>query len=254
VAGPSTPPPPPPPSHPIRSAIRPSANVEPIDVGTAVGTFFAAWVIAQFASFTVLAALGGTEDLDSLSIPVLAAGLLTTWAVYVGSMWWASRRAGSGHFRADYRVEFRSIDAIGLGIGVLCQLVIVNLVYLPLRAIWPDTFSDDRVQETAQDLVDRATGANTVLLLVLVIVGAPVVEELFYRGLLQGSLAARFNDGVVLVAVAAVFALIHFRPVEYPGLFAFGLVLGACALWTGRLGMPIAAHVGFNATGIVLVL
>ena len=48
------------------------------------------------------------------------------------------------------------------------------------------------------------------------------------------------------------FALVHFRPIEYPGLFVFGLILGACALRTGRLGMPILAHVAFNATGLVL--
>ena len=92
------------------------------------------------------------------------------------------------------------------------------------------------------------------LLVVLVVVGAPLVEELFYRGLLQGPLVARYNPVVVVTGVAAVFAFIHFRPVEYPGLFAFGLVLGVCALRTGRLGMPIVAHVGFNAAGLAVAL
>ena len=41
-------------------------------------------------------------------------------------------------------------------------------------------------------------------------------------------------------------------PVEYPGLFVFGLVAGACLLVTGRLGMPIATHVAFNVTGLLL--
>jgi membrane protease YdiL (CAAX protease family) len=57
--------------------------------------------------------------------------------------------------------------------------------------------------------------------------------------------------GVVLVA--AWFAVIHFRPVEYPGLFVFGLVLGVCALRTRRLGMSVLTHMAFNATGLVLV-
>ena len=54
------------------------------------------------------------------------------------------------------------------------------------------------------------------------------------------------------VMVAALFALVHFSPIEYPGLFAFGLILGTCALRTGRLGMPILAHLAFNATGLLL--
>ena len=57
-----------------------------------------------------------------------------------------------------------------------------------------------------------------------------------------------------MVIVAAWFAIIHFRPVEYPGLFVFGLVLGTCALRTRRLGMGVLTHMAFNATGLVLVV
>jgi membrane protease YdiL (CAAX protease family) len=32
------------------------------------------------------------------------------------------------------------------------------------------------------------------------------------------------------------------------------LIVGACAFLTGRLGMAILAHIGFNATGLILVL
>lgn len=241
-------------SHSVSGAAKPTACVEPIDSGTAVATFLIAWVTAQFVSFAVLAAFGvAGEPVATISISVLAAGLTATWAVYVGSMGIASWRAGSGNFIDDYAVRFRAVDVVGLAIGVVSQLVLVNLVYVPLRALWPGTFSDDRVQETARDLVDRASGASILLLVVLVVIGAPVVEELFYRGLLQGSLAARYNHVVVVIGVAVIFAAIHFRPIEFPGLFAFGLVLGVCAVRTGRLGMAIWAHVGFNATGLVMV-
>jgi membrane protease YdiL (CAAX protease family) len=92
------------------------------------------------------------------------------------------------------------------------------------------------------------------VLFVLIVFGAPIVEELFYRGLLQRSLLARFNDVVVIIGVAALFAVIHLRPVEYPGLFVFGLIVGMAAMLTGRLGMSIMAHIGFNLTGLLLVL
>ena len=38
-----------------------------------------------------------------------------------------------------------------------------------------------------------------------------------YRGLLQGAFVRRFNDAVAVVLVAAFFAAIHFRWVEFPG-------------------------------------
>jgi membrane protease YdiL (CAAX protease family) len=47
---------------------------------------------------------------------------------------------------------------------------------------------------------------------------------------------------------------VHFRPIELPGLFAFGLVLGWAALRARRLGPAITIHIGFNLTGLLLVL
>ncbi len=238
--------------HPVRSAFRPSVTPAPIDVNTAVITFVIAWVVAQIVSSLVVGAFGGGSSISDTSLGVIAAALIAAWTAYLAGMWVASQRGGSGDPIVDYGIAFAPIDAIGIGIGVLSQLVLIELVYLPLEAIWPDTFTDDRLQENAKDLVDRAGGASALVLVLLIVVGAPIVEELFYRGLLQRSLAARFDESVVLIGVAALFALVHFRPVEFPGLFAFGLVVGACALLTGRLGMAIVTHMAFNATGLVL--
>ncbi len=126
-------------------------------------------------------------------------------------------------------------------------MALVPALYVPLRSIWPDTFDDEALTETATDLVDRADGALLAVLFVLVVFGAPVFEELLYRGLLQRPLLDRFPAPAVVVGVAAVFAIMHFRPVEYPGLFVAGLIFGLCAWRTGRLGPAIFAHIGFNA-------
>ena len=58
----------------------------------------------------------------------------------------------------------------------------------------------------------------------------------------------------MLVVVAVIFAAVHFRPVEFPGLFVFGLILGYAALRARRLGPAITIHIGFNLTGLLLVL
>ena len=217
-------------------------------------TFVGAWVAAQAVSTVILAALGNGYAAAEVSFGVLVVALLGAWASYLVGMWIASQRAGSGQVIADYGITFRWIDLAGLAIGAGAQLVVIRVVYLPLEALWPDTFTQDRLTENAQDLVDRAGGASTLLLVAVVVIGAPLIEELFYRGLLQRSLAARFNEGAVLVAVATIFAAVHFRPIEFPGLFVFGLILGWAALRTDRLGMAITIHVGFNLTAMLLVL
>ena len=225
----------------------------PVDVPVAIVTWFGAFLVGQLVSAVVVAA-SGAEDVDDVAIPTLFAAVAATWVAYLAGMWAASRKAGSGDFVQDYAVRCRAVDLVGLPIGVLTQLVLVPLVYLPLQELWPDTFSEDRLSENAEKLVDRASGGTMVLLVLMVCVGAPIVEELVYRGLLQGSFSARFNHIVAWLAASAWFALIHLRPVEYPGLFTFGLVAGACLLVTRRLGMSMATHVAFNATGLLLAV
>ncbi|MDA2921595.1 CPBP family intramembrane metalloprotease, partial [Desulfobacterota bacterium AH_259_B03_O07] len=85
------------------------------------------------------------------------------------------------------------------------QLVLVPLVYVPLRAVWEDTFSKDRLSDTAEKLADRASGGTMVLLVLMVCVGAPLVEEVVYRGLLQRSFAARTSYVVAWLAAATWF-------------------------------------------------
>ena len=166
----------------------------------------------------------------------------------------ASRRWGTGDVVGDYGCVFRPIDLVGIPLGVATQLAFVPALYMPLRGLWPDTFSDERLEERAQDLADRAGGWLTVLLVIVVVVAAPLVEEFVYRGLLQRSVQTVIGPGFALVSVAAWFALVHFSPVEYPGLFLAGLIFGGCVLVTGRIGPSIVTHAAFNATGLIIVL
>jgi uncharacterized protein len=231
----------------------PSASPRPIDASVAAAVFLGAWIVAQIVASIVLAAVHGTDTTTDPTFTTTAVALAGAWSTYLAAMWLASQRAGSGDVVADYGIRFRPVDLVGLGIGAVCSLVLIRVVYLPLEAIWPSTFSEERLTENAEELVARAEG-TTWLVLVVVVVGAPLVEELFYRGLLQRSLAARYHEVLVVVAVAALFALVHFRPVEIPGLFAIGLVFGWAALRTDRLGMAIMIHAGFNAVGIAQAL
>jgi membrane protease YdiL (CAAX protease family) len=232
----------------------PFAGPQPIDASTAAFTFVGAWAGAQVVSSLILLAIGNGDASIDVSFGVLSVALVGAWASYLVGMRLASQRAGTGNMVADYGIAFRWSDLLGLAIGAVAQLVVIRLVYLPLEALWPNTFTQDRLTENAEDLVDRAGGASTVLLVAVVVIGAPLVEELFYRGLLQRSLASRFNQVAVLVGVAVVFAAVHFRPIEFPGLFVFGLILGWAALRSRRLGSAIMIHAGFNLTGLLAVL
>lgn len=234
-----------------RNPLRPAGAS--VDVPVAVVTWLCGWLVANVAATVVLLA-GGYDSADEASITALFIANVLGWAGFVAGMAAASQRGGSADFVADYGVRVQPIDAAAAAVGVLTQLVVLPLIYLPLEELWPATFSDDKLAENAKELVDRAADSGMVLLVLMVCVGAPLVEELVYRGLIQGSLVNRIHQVAALVIASAFFAVIHFRPVEYPGLFAAGLVFGACALVGGRLGPAIVAHAAFNITGLVLAL
>ena len=96
---------------------------------------------------------------------------------------------------------------------------------------------------------------------------APVIEEVFFRGLLQRALVAEFGANarpagrtwaavVGVVVASAVFALMHLAgagPAALIGTFAFGLVAGALTAVTGRIGGAIVAHVVFNGIAVALM-
>ena len=215
-------------------------------------TWFAAYVVGAMVSSAVFA-LSGADSTADLDPGWLAAASLAQWIPMVGAIWYVGRRFGVGDLSADFGMSFRPVDLIGIPLGVITQLVLVRLVYVPLESLWPQTFALDKIEERARTTYESADGGGLVLLVLVVVVGAPLVEELAYRGLLQGAFTRRVNDWIGVVVVAAWFALVHFQAIEIPGLFIVGLVLGACAARTGRLGLGVVTHLAFNATGLILV-
>lgn len=192
------------------------------------------------------------------------AGPTPTWvfALAATAMWWVYlvvvRRhvtdLGAPGVAAGVGLRFAPADAWGVPLGVASQLVLVNLVNWPLSRLFPDAFDSDKVSERARELADSATGAWVVVLALIVVMGAPLVEEIVYRGMVQAGLEPQWGPRASLVFTAILFAAVHLVPVEFPGLLTFALVLGWARLRSGRLGLPIVTHMAFNATGLAFAL
>jgi len=170
-------------------------------------------------------------------------------------------REGTGSVVKDYGLELRPWPDIPLGIvaGVASQYLLVPIAEAPLLPFVHHLYT--RLGHPAQTLTNHVFGPGLVVLAVLVCVGSPVVEELFFRGLLLRALMGRFKDlgswlgpAVSIVLTGLVFALVHFEALQFLGLAAFGVVLGSLAWRTGRLGSSIVAHMAFNAVTIVAIV
>jgi len=217
--------------------------------------WIAAFLLANFASLLVLVLTGnGGSSSTEMSTLDVALSATAMWIVYlfVTSQFLQVKWSD---FRSTIGATFLRRDvAVGIPLGIASQLVLVNAVNWPLARLFPDAFSFEEVSKRASDLVDAAHGGWVVLLAVVVIVGAPIVEEIVYRGVVQPGLVASWGRTAGIVVTAALFAAIHMQPVEFPGLFAFALVLGWARHSTGTIGMSIVTHMAFNATGLALVV
>lgn len=225
----------------------------PAPIRISVAAWGVAWVVGGIVfGGLALAAMGADFD-AGLTIRELTVAAVISWATFAVALWYVSSRAGTGDLLVDYTVRFRPIDLLAVPAGVVAQLVAIPVLYWPLQQIWPDTFSEAKLEERATDLVDRAEAGGTFWLLAIVVVlGAPLFEELVYRGLLQRSFVASFGRWIGVIVAAAWFSLIHLAPVEFPGLFLAGAVFGLAAVLGDRLGPAMIAHAAFNATGLAL--
>ena len=231
----------------------PATNATRFTVGVAAFAWLLAYVAALPLQGVLISLTGhGGEKSDTWPISMTVLSIFCLWIPFVAMLMIVSRRWGQGHFQDDYKIRTRWSDLAGLPLGVASQLLLVNLVYWPLERIWPETFSAEKIEQPARDLWDRAHGGWIVVLVLVVALGAPIIEELVYRGLILQALQSRLNDWLALLISALWFALIHLQPVQFFGLFAFALVLGICFQRTGRLGMSVYAHIAFNATGLLL--
>lgn len=175
------------------------------------------------------------------------------WVGLLGAPLVVARREGAT-LRELFGLRFERRDVgVGLVAGALTQVVVVPLIYIPL--FW--LFGDRDLSQEARALTDKAGSPVGVTLLVLVVLlGAPVVEELFFRGLLFRSLEAhtRFGPTAVVAVSAVVFGLAHLQTLQFPALVAFGVVAAVLVHRSRRLGPAIWAHVGFNLVTVVVLL
>jgi membrane protease YdiL (CAAX protease family) len=211
----------------------------------------AVFVFSTVADGIIIAASGySVSNSDAWPLWLVGLAQLPLWGGYLAVAIIVSRLLGTGRWRRDYGVQFRATDLWGLPIGALTQLVFVWLLYRLL-----DLFLNIHdVDKPARQLTDRANGWGVVILVLIVGLGAPLFEELFFRGLIMRAIQSYFDDTVALVGSALVFAAVHFELKQFPALVLFGLVAGYCAQRTGRLGMSICAHIGFNMTTVVILL
>lgn len=189
----------------------------------------------------------------------ITATVAVFYPVAFAGFWWSSRllsrRFGTGDMRVDFGWRrFRKAD-LGwgalAGIGAVVAQGLVGLVFTRP--------ADDSYREAV-----FGTDPGVVMLVVMafaVVIGAPLFEELLFRGPVMRSLVDRFGAVTGVILQGAVFALYHI--VGDPRLatlwylmplFVVGVIFGAAAQRTGRMATSQVAHAVMNLIAFVALV
>jgi len=182
-------------------------------------------------------------------------GELGLWAAMLGTAVLVSRRYGTSSLRLDYGLVVKRRDIFLGFLGALVALVVAEAVTLP--------FAGTKFAGSNDQLLTQQQGHEVgfVIVALIVAVGAPFFEELFFRGFLRTCLQARFGGHGAVWVQACLFGFAHLGEVNgwanvsvVLALSSVGVVLGYLAMLSKRLGPGMFAHGLFNLAAVISVL
>ena len=154
---------------------------------------------------------------------------------------------------ADWRLTFKPIDPlIGLGTGIMATgaaglVAVVAATVINLG---------DQAADNTQFLRDAKGSPWLYVLLVVAVIGAPLTEELLFRGLVLRAFEKRAGTLAAIVGSTALFTLLHSSGggtaatiVLYSAIATVGAVLATVTVKVGRLWPAVFAHMVFNSIG-----
>ncbi|XP_062111614.1 uncharacterized protein LOC133823054 [Humulus lupulus] len=158
-------------------------------------------------------------------------------------------------YRYDWRNPFNLQKGwlLWAGIGLAGAIAAISLTGVAVSF-----FSGDSPQRETDALVRLlpligSSSISTACLVGITGVLAPILEENVFRGFFMVSLTKWLPTPVAVVISAAVFALAHLTPGEFPQLFVLGAAMGFSYAQTRNLLTPITIHAFWNS-GVILVL
>jgi uncharacterized protein len=237
---------------------------DPIDAQTvvarrpglpAMGVALTGFAIAVGLSFLVLFILRANGKPGGVSVELVLTEF-ALWLPMIATCWWVSRRRGERSFATDYGLRWRPLD-IGLGLaGSLAARSTESLALLPIIVLHPHF----RVPEVTEFHQFTHGASGWIVLALVTCVGAPIVEELFFRGLIQTRLVGRYGPVVGIGVTSVLFGAAHL--IGWAGSISLvyalaiagaGVALGTMRHLTGRLGTSMMTHSFFNAQALIII-
>jgi membrane protease YdiL (CAAX protease family) len=183
----------------------------------------------------------------TIQMGVALPGLAIILALY-GWVLWRLLMAGEAPERRWASLRLRPLAGPALRwtlVGVPVLLVLswaLGEVYVRLVPVPPESF------DPFGPLMTSSTGRLSLTVFAVGI--APVLEEFFFRGLIQRGLERQFGPAAGIATAAAIFAVIHVLPWVLPLHFFLGLAFGYAVYATRSIWSGVILHAANNAVAM----
>lgn len=205
-------------------------------------------------------AFSRTADSDSVGSDPVFGLVLINAALYGVPIVWLLWKAKGGRLKLPWLVGSAPRDYNWWGlVGIVALLMLFSIGTIILTSfvlgnIWPEyaeSMGGDSLFLSAMDTAYPQF--YNVLTAIQVVIVAPVMEEIVFRGFLFTRWSVRWGPVRALVFTSVLFGALHLDPI---GAFGFGAMMVILYVRTGTLLVPIAAHMLNNGvvTGIAVLV
>ena len=207
-----------------------------------IGIYLLSTVATSLVVSVIAAISGGAESFAERvsSGPMSALSYaLSMGATIAGVLIYRKLRRGTGRM---FHFSLRGFNPMLILWGFV-MVLLTGVVIEPVLELFPDAFLK---------MIDKMGmhGGWSILMLVVL---APVMEEVLFRGILLESVRSKHSAGRAIVVSALMFGVIHLIPQQVVNAFAIGLILGYIYVRTESLWPVIIIHALNNAMAYVIM-
>ena len=134
--------------------------------------------------------------------------------------------------------------AAGIAVLVIVCVFVVSAIVAPFG-------NPEKEQGLIPDHWDSSRAAQFAAFAVIVVIVAPIVEELMFRGVGYG-LLVQYGSTAAILLVGLAFALVHGLVAGFPVIFTFGVGLAFLRSRTDSIYPCMLLHASFNAMGLAI--
>ena len=148
--------------------------------------------------------------------------------------------------------KYVSVDVFRLHMTGKCSVLLASVVFIVAMGLWTNYFSElaelpDNMKDVFEQMMNNPLG------IISIVVMAPLVEELLFRGAIQGHLMRKWKMPYLGIVVSSlIFGVVHGNPAQIPFAFVVGMALGWMYYLTGSLIPGMLMHFINNGSSVLL--